>query len=235
MKILSLSQSILLVSLAIVGVGVSQESAQAQTSTLFDFDNTGLADGQVVTSQISGLSITNGSIGYTGGKVTGFYASSGNDAINQSRLSPGASFSGGFLTTQSFGSPQNLEIEFDELVSSVSFTVADLEVWGGGQVELLTASIFDAAGGLLGRQTLAGNGPGAGDGSGLLASFNVDGISRLVLDPALNNNANAGVGYAIDNLRVETAESVPEPASMLGLLAIGALSAGTLRKRQQLK
>jgi len=228
MKILSLSRNVLLVSLAVVGVGVSQEVAQAQTSTLFDFDSTGLADNQVVTNQISGLSIKNGSIGYEGGAATSFYTSGGNDIVNQNRLSSGASFSGGFLTTSTLFSNKNLEIDFDSLVSNLSFTVADME----GR-ERLTASIFDDAGGLLDSYTLTGNTAGAGDASGLLVSFDMSGISRLVLDSAQGSDTNRGIGYAIDNLRVETAESVPEPASMLGLLAVGALGAGTLRKRQQ--
>jgi len=230
---LSLGFRFALVGTSALGLAMVQPSAQAQT-TLVDFDNTGLSDQQAVTNQIDGLSITNGSIGYEGGRRTGFISNRGDDLIRPGRLVPGASFSGGFLTTMTFASRQNLQIDFNSAVSNLSFTVADLE----GK-ERLTASVFDAAGTLLGSQRLAGRNsfsdaiPDARDGSGILVSFGLTGISRLVLDPAKDSRPNAGIGYAIDNLEFETAQAVPEPVSMLGLLAVGALGAGSLRKRQQ--
>lgn len=228
MKNFSFGRNAILVSLTALSIATFQETAQAQNLTSYDFDSTGLSDNQVVTNQISGLSISNGSIGYEGGQTTSFYSGSGSDSVYQNKLASGASFSQGFLTTSTLFSSKNLEISFDDIVSSLSFTVADME-----GSERLTASIFDEAGILLDSQILSGSTSGAGDGSGLLVSFDTDGISKLVLDSAQGSNTNKGIGYAIDNLQVETSQSVPEPTSVMSLLAVGALGAGALRKRQQ--
>jgi len=233
MQKLSLSLRLALLGVSSLGVVAIQPSAKAQ-ATVIDFDNTGLSDGQAVTNQIDGLSITNGSIGFEGGPRTGFQSKLGSDRVDSNRLTQGASFSQGFLTTQTFASKKNLKIDFESAVSNLSFTVADIE----GK-ERLTASVFDISGNRLGRQVLVGNGisktrtPDARNGSGIFVSFNLAGISQLRLNPSKQSAPNVGIGYAIDNLEFETAQAVPEPASMLGLLAVGALGAGCLRKRQQ--
>lgn len=46
---------------------------------------------------------------------------------------------------------------------------------------------------------------------------------------------NAGYGAVVDDVSVEVSESVPEPSSLVGLIAIATLGGGSLLKRKQLQ
>ncbi|MBD2480563.1 PEP-CTERM sorting domain-containing protein [Planktothrix sp. FACHB-1365] len=68
-------------------------------------------------------------------------------------------------------------------------------------------------------------------------SGNFYGFTDILFDEILVNSAQGTNGAAlIDNLQtVAATKSVPEPASTLGLLALGAMGAGSLKRKQQQK
>ncbi|HBL11719.1 MAG TPA: hypothetical protein DD379_09965, partial [Cyanobacteria bacterium UBA11162] len=63
-------------------------------------------------------------------------------------------------------------------------------------------------------------------------AFNVIGTGSDELKFVSLSGANAGFGPVIDDISVEVAD-VPEPGSLLGLMAIATLGGGSLLKRKQ--
>ena len=72
-------------------------------------------------------------------------------------------------------------------------------------------------------------------GTTVFSSNNFYGFTNILFDEIQVTPGGYGSYALIDNIQLGSSatESVPEPASVLGLLALGALGAGSARKRQQ--
>lgn len=114
-----------------------------------------------------------------------------------------------------------LRMSFSAAVDAVGFDYNPLGFLGNQTV----FNAFDFQGNLLESFTV----PGATGISYVPVAFSSSGISRVdIVQP------NESWAYTIDNLSFQTqTRSVPEPASVLGLLTVGALGAGSALKRKQ--
>lgn len=123
-----------------------------------------------------------------------------------------------------------ITVIFENLVSSVSFDVADIDrlplIYGDYQ-EIFTATAFDATNTLV--ATVTKNGSPSGDGAVDHFSLTSPGGIKSVQFDVYNVYANQGAGVAIgiDNLEFQTISQqvVPEPAglaiwSLLGLIGM---------------
>lgn len=123
------------------------------------------------------------------------------------------------------GFTQITDIKFDKDGNLLVLQFADEPQWVGG------TSIADLPGSLIKlapdgtRTTLVAAGEGLASAAGLAIGEN----NEIYVT---NQGVGPGVGEVV---RIDDVESVPEPSSMLGLLAFGALGGGTWlkRKRQQ--
>lgn len=113
--------------------------------------------------------------------------------------------------SSSWNCQQDVEIDFNNLVSDLSFVVSG---WQPGDSVL--ASIFGASNNFLSSLTIANN--------GLFDFGTISGISKLVFD---DSSTSAGVAY--DHITFNKSSSVPEPAPLL-LLALGLIGLGVSRK-----
>jgi Nidogen-like/PEP-CTERM motif len=108
------------------------------------------------------------------------------------------------------------------------------------QVQWETGDASGGSGGLGGSSARAGFSNGTGNpgsffelaGSAVNGAF-LDGgpASTRLIGNRLNSNVDGRYVFSARNGTIQT--SVPEPSTVLGMLAIGALSAGTLQKRKQ--
>ncbi|NES93012.1 PEP-CTERM sorting domain-containing protein [Okeania hirsuta] len=165
-----------------------------------------------------------------GDPVTGF--SFGDGASLQSEI---GNF---FLTDGLSGSgASNYFIEFSQAVSEVSIDLLDLDALSfNGGPGVATVTVFsDSFSTVINSQDFLGStGPVSSE---TLDTFSISGNSNAIksLSIVYSVNGRGDTGTGIDNItfaQFEPSQSTPEPASILGLLVVGAVGAGSKLKRK---
>lgn len=191
--------------LAVVWLCLLAWAPSAAEAVTIDFEGTGLAHGDLLTTQIPDLTFSGAVLTEEGGPALpngGF----GSAALPPNTVEPGQSptFGGAFISLEDFVGP--IDIRFVTPVFGLSFVLADLDAG-----ETITAEAFDAADASLGLVMVGDGEPGTGDGILTEVSLLPGNISRVSITP----NQPAGVG--LDTL---TFQPVPSPATGL-LLGLG--------------
>ncbi|NES05847.1 MAG: PEP-CTERM sorting domain-containing protein [Okeania sp. SIO2F4] len=208
-----------------------------------DFE-TGFTDGQLVNSVTAdnGNVLTFGigdqaptslpEIAQIGGPLTAFSASDG--ATLQSEI-------GNFFLTDGLPGASNYFIEFSQAVSEVSIDLLDLDALSfNGGPGVATVTVFsDSFSTVINSEDFLGStGPVSSE---TLDTFSISGNSNAIksLSIVYSVNGRGDTGTGIDNITFTQFEpsqggsqSTPEPASILGLLAVGAVGAGSKLKRK---
>ncbi len=182
-----------------------------------DFENTGLSNGDLLTTQIPGLSFNGADIF----KESEFpYAFTSNDTIG------GAPFSGCFISDldrQPNENPNPIEVYFDNPVFNLSFVVADID-----EEEGITARAFDISDTLLETVEFFAGDTGTGDRLGTLFEFNTTGISKLILTPSPSSDG--GIGWGVDNISYDSTVPIPSAVWLFGSGLVGLVG---LRKKSR--
>lgn len=120
-----------------------------------------------------------------------------------------------------------LEIDFSTAVSGAGAQIQANQY--GSFTGIIEA--FDSLGSSLGSFNLAGLSSGSSDNSAIFLGISSDSAN---IDRLTFSLANGSSDFAINQLDLRSGSTpVPEPTSVLGILAFGALSAGSLLKRKQ--
>lgn len=219
-----------------VGLVVINSPVQAASIGVVDFEsgfsdlelvNSVTADnGNVLTFSTGDQTPTsNPEIAQIGGQLTGFAPTDG--ASLQSEI-------GNFFLTDGLAA-SNYFIEFSQAVSEVSIDLLDLDaLFFNGGPGVATVTVFsDSFSTVINSQDFLGSTATAETIDNFSISGNSNAIKSLSIVYSVNGAGDTGTG--IDNItftQFEASESVPEPASILGLLAFGAAGAGSMLKRK---
>lgn len=184
--------------LAIAAVGIfamtpfisTQTSASAIVTA--DFEGTGLAEGSLLTNQISGLTITGGKIVREGAPLFGFGSQYGPDTVDT-----GACFDNDFLRPTSTDIGHVMRIEFDMPTDILVFTLGDVDPISIA-IERVEIRAYNSSGLLLESLIIKNDDPDTGDGHGTLVELTAPGIAAIEIE---NQDT---IAYGIDNINLQS-------------------------------
>lgn len=167
-------------------------SAQTSASAIVtaDFEGTVLTEGDTVTSQIAGLTITGGKLVIEGSPGVGFGSQYGDDTVDT-----GACFDNAFLRPISTADEAIMTIVFDEPTDVLAFTLGDIDPENIAK-EGVKITAYNSARDELQSLSIWSDDPGTGDGHGTKVEFSVTGIGYIEIE-----NLDT-VAYGIDNINL---------------------------------
>ncbi len=166
-------------------------SSMASAAVIADFEGTGLSEGDTITMEASGLTISGGKLVTEGDPIASFVSFDACGAGDT--VCTGAPFDNDFLAPIEFVVGHILKIVFGSPLSQLEFTLGDIDA-----AEIVEIRAYNSAGLVetivVTSVDLPNGNPDTGDGHGTLVTFAALDIERIEienLEPAL---------YGVDNI-----------------------------------
>ena len=188
----------------------------ASASVTADFEGTGVAENDLITTQISGLTITGGKLVIEGSPAFGFNSIYGPDTVDT-----GACFDNAFLRPTSTDAEHIMRIEFDAPTDTLVFTLGDIDPISTAN-EGVEIRAYDSGGVVLQSLSISSDEPDTGDGHGTRVEFSVTGIKFIEIKNL------APVAYGIDNINLQSCPEYVDWTSATVSSASGTLCGSTV-------
>lgn len=169
-------------------------------AVVIDFESTGLPEGEVLTTQIPGLSFGGTAVLAAPGDPMFAFAGTLHDTA-ASPFDAGFFISDALVNGDPFQYAGPIVVEFQNTVSDLSFTIADLE-----GTEVMTATLFDSNNNLIETVIEYGNSSPFGNGTAVPIPFTGSNVKRLEIEVV--DTTGIPYGWGIDNLSFTP---TPEP------------------------